>query len=322
VRAFIWSFVLGLSIFCSIAPADVNDGLLQTIVARAKATGSDSLVIKQNGRVVVSDFFGKGDRVRNVQSVTKSIAALAIGLLHEQGMIASYDLPMSTWIPDWAHDPLKSRITLRMLMNHTSGLPAMVDGLFEAPDVIQAAARAELVGVPGAQHLYSNAGAMLLQTVITQASGEPLETFVNRHLFAPLGIFDARWKRDLAGHEMTSGGLSVSTQDLVAIGEMLLARGRYLGFQIMAEETIRELTTRSQTYFDYGLLFWLNHAAGADKDSPFVLISAMGWGGQFISIYPERGVVAIRTRDPLSIDYEKIDEQYFRDFRELMSSWH
>lgn len=317
MRALFLVFVL----WSSVALGDGHDLLLKTIMARAKATGSDSLVIKQNGRVVVSTFFGQSDRVRNVQSVTKSIAALAIGLLHEQGRISSFDAPMSTWIPEWAHNPQKSKITLRMIMSHTSGLPAMVDGLFDAPDVIRASAAAELVGVPGAQHLYSNVGAMLLQTVIAQASGESPENFLNRNLFAPLGIFDARWKHDLAGHELTSGGLFLSTADLLAIGEMLLAEGRAGGFQIVAKATLQELTSKSQTYFDYGLLFWLNRAAGAPSDSPFVLFSAMGWGGQFISVYPDQGVVAIRTRDPLLIDYERLDEQYYRDFRELVSAW-
>lgn len=306
-------------LWSSLSSGANNDDLLAQIVARARATGSDSLVIRQHGRVIYSDFFGQADRARNVQSVTKSIVGLALAILRDEGRLASYDLPMSIWIPSWVNHPVKSKITLRMVMNHTSGLPTLTDGLFEAKDVLERASQADLVGVPGAQHLYSNVGVMLLQMVIAQSSGRSVADFVNEKIFHPLKIFDASWRRDSIGHEMTSGGLFLSTVDLVKIGEMLLSRGRFENVQVVSEPRFQELIEKSQTYFDYGLLFWLSRPVGAT--GAYDIFSAVGWGGQFVTIYPAKGLVAIRTRDPATTDPEQIDELYFRDFRDLVARW-
>ena len=71
------------------------------------------------------------------------------------------------------------------------------------------------------------------------------------------------------------------------------------------------LVERSQPYFRYGLLFWLDSA----------LFSARGWGGQYIVVFPAKHLIAVRTKDPGSIDLEKLPKQAFRDFRQLVSQW-
>ncbi len=288
-----------------------NEDLLKTIISRAQETGSDSLVIVQNHKLVYSDFFGQTDRVRNVQSITKSVAALAIAILLKEETIQSLDMPMSHWLPAWRLDSDKSKITLRMIMNHTSGLPHGTPDFLRLPDQVTAALSTPLEHRPGDVFLYSNVGATLLQPVIESAAGMPVKEFVQSRILKPLGISDRLWAKDEWNHERTSGGLSLSTADLLKIGEMLLERGRYNGNDVISEKCESLLLKKSRMNADYGLLWWLHNG----------LFYAQGWGGQFLIIDFQKNLIAIRTRDPKTIDWQNLEAQYYRDFVQLISNW-
>ena len=59
---------------------------------------------------------------------------------------------------------------------------------------------------PGEVFSYNNEATMLLSGVIGAAAGEPIDAYLGRRLFAPLGITDATWSRDGAGNVTTNGG--------------------------------------------------------------------------------------------------------------------
>lgn len=307
------SFTIRVFLFLSFSVSAFasNEELLKEIISRAQLSGSDSLVIVQDRKLVYSDFFGGTDRVRNVQSITKSIAALAIGILLQEGKIPSLDIPASLWLPSWRFDKEKSKITLRMLMNHTSGLPHGDPDFWQHPDIIAAALATPLENKPGEVFEYSNIGATLLEPVIEAEAGMPVDEFVEKKLFAPLGIGERPWEKDKFGNTRTSGGLHLSTADLLKFGEMMLAHGRYNGHEIIAPRCEDYLLAKSQPFAEYGLLWWRKHG----------LYYAQGWGGQFLVVDLERNLIAIRTRDPRTIDWEKLEDQYFRDFAELISRW-
>jgi len=297
-----------------------NAAHMQRIAQRAVESESDSLVIVQNGKIIYSNYFNKPDQVRSVQSLTKSICALAIGVLLDQRKIKSLDQSMSHWIPDWLNHSEKSRITLRMIMNHTSGLPDVntVPKFWLQPNVVQAAISTPLIARPGTQYLYSNIGVSLLQLVIAQSSGRSVEEFIKETIFSPLEITDFRWNKDKTGHEITSGGLFLSTADLLKLGSLLLGNGFFEGKSIIHASTLQTLISRSQHYFNYGLLFWLDQAPAPSNSE---LFSARGWGGQYITIFPEKNLFAVRTKDPRTLVESRHSTQAFQDFRLLISQW-
>lgn len=306
---FIWLiFFLSTLSFSAFAS---NDDLLKEIISRAHETGSDSLVIVQDHKLVYSNFFGGTDRVRNVQSITKSVAAIAVGILLQEGKIHSLDIPMSHWLPSWRFDAVKSKITLRMIMNHTSGLPHGEPDFFENPDIIAAALATPLENKPGEVFEYSNIGATLVQPVIETVAAMPVDDFIEKKIFAPLGIGARPWEADEHNHTRTSGGLHLSTGDLLILGEMMLAHGRHNGNEILSGRCEDYLLAKSQPYAEYGLFWWRKYD----------LFYAQGWGGQFLVIDFEKNLIAIRTRDPRTIDRNKLEDQYYRDFVELVSRW-
>lgn len=299
--AYLIGILLGLA---TTACASPNDVLLGQIRRESKASLSDSLVIVENDNILVSEFSGGGDRIKPVASISKSLAAIAVEILIDQGKIASIDLPMSNWIPHWAKDPQKSKITLRMIMSHTSGMPSVWSPnqpvWAKEPDAVAASAAAKLDSDPGTQFAYSSAGVVLLQTVIAQASGRSVTEFLRQYFFRPIGITGDSWAKDKKGHERLNGGLFVSTGDLVVIGRLLLNRGVFGNQRILSERAAAELARKSQDLFDYGLLFWLEAPNKERSPTPspadtLTISFAEGYGGQYLVVYPAKRVIAVRT---------------------------
>ena len=304
----------------SSAQAGDNKGLIETIQAGARASGSDRLIIVEKGQTLVDESFGKVEKMQSVMSVTKSVCSLSIGILMDRGAIKSIEQPASDWIPSWKDDAVRSKITLRMLMTHTSGLPDD-NAIADAEDRIEFASKVALVAAPGEKFLYSGVGSALLQTVIAQASGQTLTQFVDEALLLPLGITSREWLMDKTGHEKTGGGLSLVPSDLLKIGEMMLARGVYHGKRIVSVKSYQRMITKSQTLEDYGLMWWLKNPQANKGAKTFKVFMAVGWGGQFIIVYPEKDLIVVRTRDPKKIEEGKMSEQEYGDLAPLVAEW-
>ena len=300
-----------------------NESLISEIAEKAMAAETDSLVILENGKVIYENYFGETDHIRNVQSITKSVTGLALGILLDEGKLKSFDLPMSTWIPEWKNDLQKSKITLRMMMNHTSGYPdtEVDEEFFKRDDLVSSAIPIALTAEPGSRFLYSNIGTTLLQTVVAQVSGQSVDSYATEKIFKPLGISEHFWKLDKAGHERIAGGLSLSTAGLVQLGQLMLANGTYQGQQIISAETLKILLTKSQSYSNYGLLFWLEHAFGNKNPEAWQLFECVGYGGQFVITYPAKNLIIVRTKDPYKLVDEKLQQQAFGELRDLASKW-
>ncbi len=308
---FRWLFILLLV-------SSVANAIPNRIVNEAIRTGSDSLYVWQKGRLIYANKFGKQEQLQSVQSITKSIDALAIARLIDERKIENLDVPMSRWYPLWKSDAQKAKITLRMILTHTSGLLDDPE-ISKADDVIAAAQRAPVKNEPGRSFSYNNLAIDLLEQVISQSARMPTDRFVESFLFSPLGITNWRWVKDKAGHCFTAGGLLLVPSDLIKIGIVMLQNGSYNGQRIISSRAVNALTTRSQPFEDYGLLWWLR--AWSPQRSFYRSFSADGWGGQYIAINREREIVGVRTRDPRSIDPTKISEQNYYQFSNWIGEW-
>jgi CubicO group peptidase (beta-lactamase class C family) len=132
--------------------------------------------------------------VFRIASLTKQFTAMAVMMLEERGAL-SIDDPLERWLPDWP--PRGRRVTLRHLLNHTSGIWRHDSG-----DLPERTLRANLsndeirrmIGErgfefePGERYLYNNSGYLLLGAVIERASGRPYGDFLAEAIFAPLGM--------------------------------------------------------------------------------------------------------------------------------------
>jgi len=131
----------------------------------------------------------------DLASVSKQFTAMAIMILAERGKL-SYDDPLSKFFPELP--PYAAKITVRHLLNHTSGLPDYMGEYqklgkpgFEptAREVIgMLAGIREPLFAPGEKWQYSNSGYVVLAQVAEKASGVSFPAFVKTNIFVPLGM--------------------------------------------------------------------------------------------------------------------------------------
>lgn len=257
------NLILGvaLSVLALAAPGGAHEldrAVLEQIVGESRRTNSDALVVIHDGETVVDETFGKPVRKIEAMSATKSIVSLAIGLLVDRKLI-DIDDPVSSLYPEWKQGR-KRTITIRHLLTHTSGLQNVANAGTEvevAPDAVQLALCAELETDPGTVYSYNNKATNLLAGIVEKTSGQKLDAFLTKHLFTPLGITDIAWRRDPAGNPLGMAGLQILPSDLARIGQMILAKGRWNGGQVVSEEWLRVSFSPQALREEHGFYWWL-----------------------------------------------------------------
>jgi len=144
-----------------------------------------------------------------LQSVSKSYAAVAILQLHEQGKI-KLDGPITTYLPKKYASDVKNAetITVRMLLNHTSGIPEystdpkFVSYVLQHPlqkmsteFVVGAIKGKELLFKPGSKHSYTNTNYELLAIIIDAITGDHA-AYIDKNIFQKLGLQNTFYRND------------------------------------------------------------------------------------------------------------------------------
>jgi CubicO group peptidase (beta-lactamase class C family) len=238
--------------------AVVDETALSRLRGAAEAAHSDAVVVWKDGREVAAWYFGGRPERLAAMSMTKSVVSLAIGRLVTTHAISSIDDPVFKYYPEWRQGR-KQEITLRHLLNHTSGLqdPGNSSDVEQSPDAIRLALAAELADPPGTRFFYNNKAVNLLSGVIQKVSGKRMDLYVRDELFAPLGITDVSWELDSAGNAFAYAGLAIRPVDLAKLGQLVLDRGRWGGRQLIAPEWFDDALRAGPLSERCGLLWWL-----------------------------------------------------------------
>jgi D-alanyl-D-alanine carboxypeptidase len=130
-------------------------------------------------------------------SVTKTFTSALVLRYVDQGLI-KLDDPLARWLPEW---PNARKITIRMLLNHTSGIPDFFRNpkldlalnkdkkrSWTSAEVLEAYVPKGAVFPPGKGWSYSNTNYLLLGVVAAEVGGAPWEDLVRRELIEPLGL--------------------------------------------------------------------------------------------------------------------------------------
>jgi CubicO group peptidase (beta-lactamase class C family) len=280
--------------------AQVFTGLAEQAEALTDLRG---LVVLRRGRVAFE--YQRSGQARHalqpVESVTKSVLSLLIGIAVDQGRIASLDQPVLALLPQLADandDPRALRLTVRHLLTMTAGFQPSERRFFDAKERARFAMARRFEAEPGMQFRYDNPAADLLAALLQQAVGETPLAFAQRQLFAPLGIEASDWARDEQGRHLGFSGLQLRTRDMARIGQLMLQQGRWAGQSVVSEDFVRAASTRrngggSPVGLHYGYLWWV-----APSDAPRPPFVASGYGGQFIWVDPALELVIAASADP------------------------
>ena len=271
-------------------------------------TPGAAVLVSKDGQLVYRGGFGLADLEDgtpitpdlsfHLGSVGKQFTALAIMILAERGEL-NFDDPIGDYLPEL---PWGQRITIRQLLNHTSGVPdydtstSLYDALFARSDtpnnddlLAALSTRQRLTTTAGRTFAYSNTGYDLLGILIERISGQSYADFMHETIFEPLGMtrsFSAPNRPRNAGqwvvHSYTvddddelvaydedaldsltgSGSIYASVDDLLRYDRALF------GGELVSEETFAEalkparLNNGRRSYYGFG---W-----DLDKDGAYI----------------------------------------------------
>lgn len=235
---------------------------LSQLLERGKQTHSDAVLVLQDGHELGHYYRnGKTHGPIELMSVTKSVVALGIGQLLDQGKVKSLDQPVADFYPEWKQGQKKD-ITVRMLMDHTSGLQSYANTnveIYPAPDAIKLALAAKLSSQPGSEFFYNNKAVNLLSGIIAKASGQPMDAFFRDGLFKAMHIHPGVWAKDKRGHPYAMAGLRLTAADLAKLGQLVIDRGRWQQQQLISASYIDSMLNADRHDGNgCGLLWWRN----------------------------------------------------------------
>ncbi len=203
----------------SIQPIDrKTDKALTEFMFQEKITGIDSfltqhqkrynfqgnILVGHKGHIIYKNAFGYANPKTNTEldensvfqlaSVTKQFTAAAIMLLQQKKLL-SYDDTVKKYIPNFPYEG----ITIKMLLNHTSGLPNYMwllenrwnkDSIPDNEDVLELLNKHKLnlYFTPGTRFNYSNTGYVVLASIVERVSRVSYGKFLDNNIFKPLGM--------------------------------------------------------------------------------------------------------------------------------------
>nr|WP_295922925.1 serine hydrolase [uncultured Dyadobacter sp.] len=281
-------------------------------ILRGQYHGLDALLVARNGRLVLEEYFylGGRDRIHSVQSVTKSVTSLLIGIAHDQGLIKDLDVPLRSFFPAYADSSqaaasptLRHALTMSAALDWTEDIPYSdprndAVGMNGSKDMYQyvLSKKTDPTDRPGERFEYNSGISVLLGGVLLKATGKPADQYAQQTLFADLGIQKFSWSSG-GGQVHTGGGLFLKPRDLLKIGQLVLDGGQWRGKQVVSSSWIKESTAfnlpinASGGDAGYGYQWWRGGFPVGEQVLP--VIYASGYGGQMLYIVPDLDLLVL-----------------------------
>jgi CubicO group peptidase (beta-lactamase class C family) len=248
-----------------------------------KAFPGAVLAVGQHGRLLALKAFGRLDSsagappmpvnaIFDLASLTKVIGTTtAAEILYDRHKL-DLDAPVVRYLPEFGGTPGHDRITIRNLLTHSSGLQS-ADGLWrnakDRQDLLRQIYATPTLTPPGTAYAYRDTNIILLGEIVQRLSGQPLDRFLAREVFGPLGMTDTGFRPssallpriapteqdDTFRHMLVRGvvhdensyvmggvaghaGLFSTARDLSALAQLYLNHGSYRGKRLIRASTI------------------------------------------------------------------------------------
>lgn len=261
--------------------ADARTAILKAM--SESGTPSISVALIERDRLVWAEAFGTIDKATNtpastetlfcIGSCSKMLATIATMILVDRGQLR-LDEPLVTYLPVFRMaSPDYTSITVRMLLNHSSGFPGFDfrDAIGAAPytdyaaQVMQTLANARLKHAPGEMSVYCNDGFTVVESLVQAVTGQTYTQFVTQNILMPLGMTQSRYATErfpagtfAPGYDGDtqlpqefpnihgSGGLYSTPTEMAALARALLNQGIFDGKPLLSAASITEMA-RNQT---------------------------------------------------------------------------
>lgn len=265
----------------------------------------DSLLIAKGGVLIVEEYFAdaRWDRPHYQMSITKSIMSYAIGKAIEQGKIKSENELILDYLPEVDRSKISvgtESLRLKDLLTMNSGI--RIKKGVKPPSKITLKNHAEVILsltrlIPEEKvYKYDGVNLDLLGHILYNTTGKTLGEFAGEYLFAPMGITNFKFGKSICGLDKGAAGMALTSRDMLKVGLMTAAGGKWNGVQVLNSEWVEKATAvqvNQDQPHHYGYFWWSQEIE--IKGKSYRVRSARGAGGQYILILPELDLVCVFT---------------------------
>jgi len=302
-------------------PADpaIDALVVEEAASRAGEAGSRALLVLYRGTLAVERYFLTDDARSLLPAalVARPLAAMSVGIALAEGKIASLDDPVARYLPEW-DDEARGRITLRQLLEETSGLETGGDlrGLlyrspWREPALLPAFATSRGVRMllgndfessalgfrlehePGGFYNLSPANTQLAAVIVERVTGQPYETFVDQRLWRAVGAGPAELQLDRrAGMPAAHCCWRATARDMLRILSLLGTDGIHEGSAVLPAGWAREMARASRVSAGTGMQVTRLTIDGAEA------LEVRDDGGSAFWIIPQRELAILNITNP------------------------
>jgi CubicO group peptidase (beta-lactamase class C family) len=252
-------------------------------------------IIRNNQTVLDADIYPYSSQyLHDLASVTKSFSSLLIGIAIDKGFIKDENEPVLTFFPEInSSNQLLDSLTIKDLITMRSGFYCGVEdgekalsNMRKSKDWVKFIFDLPMTSKPGEKFSYCSCNFYLLSEIIYRITKLIPHEFAEKYLFSPLQISDTKWLTNYKGMNNGWGDLFLYPADMAKIGNLVLAKGKWQGKQIISEQWInKSLNTFTKLPDDkgYGYGWWTNDKVG--------YYEAAGRGRQTISVIPSKNII-------------------------------
>lgn len=297
--------------------------------------GTKTFLVVRNNKIVYEWYAPDSgpEKRHGTASLAKAlVGGVSLMLALDDGRLSADD-PACKYIPEWKTDPQKSKITIRHLATHSSGVEdAEQDniGHFELPgwkgqfwkrdpDPFSVSRdSAPVIFEPGTQYAYSNPGMALLSYAITAslqgAKQTDVRTLLRNRIMRPIGVKDNEWSIGY-GKTYTVNGLNLvanwgggeyTARAVARVGRLMMRKGNWQGTQLVEPRWVEEVTKYAEMPLPSserssgnpapasGLGWWTNFD-GVWAKVPRDAFAGAGAGNQVLLVVPSLNLIIVRN---------------------------
>lgn len=305
--------------------AQLSKDSIEAAHAYSAKRGGIGFIVNEGGQVRF-ERYAKGhsaDEPIHIYSGTKSFFG-ALAVIAEKEGLLSLDEKVAETLPEWRDDPRKSTITIRELLDFTSGLETGFEEIYgrSTADKLTLSLGLEAKNDPGDSFIYGPSHLQVFCEVMRRKlkrKGLTYEAYLNRKLIQPLGIGISQWRADTHGNVIPSAGMYMSGRHWMTFGEMVCRGGEWNGKQLVPTDELTKCFKPTVINPAFGLCFWVNSyctrpdareidveetleieplpedwsRACLSKQAPPDLVCSLGSNFQRLYIVPSMGLVVV-----------------------------
>jgi len=310
-----------------------------------------AFLVIRNDRIVY-EWYQEGhgpDKRHYTASMAKAIVGgLSLAVAMNDGLIALDDRA-TKYVPQWKGHPRKSKITIRQLGSHTSGIEdAEADNLphkkltgwkgdfWKRPapprdPFTLARDAAPVLFEPGEKMQYSNPGIAMLTYCVTAslryAPHKDIRTLLRERIMRPIGVSNEEWSVGYGKTYMVDdlplvgswGGGGYTARAVARVGRLMLREGDWEGKRLISTKAVRQVTRDAGTPGNCGIGWWNNNEGGffgLPKDAFW----GSGAGHQVVFVVPSLHLIAVRNGSTLDTGMDHQEALRIHLFRPLVEA--